>query len=50
VANTRKEKGKARLQTTLNFPRVKVLTNFIREGLQEVVVKHIACNDKVRRP
>ena len=50
VANTRKEKGKAKLQTALNFPRAKVPMEFTREGLQEVVAKHMACDDEVRRP
>jgi len=50
VANARKEKVKAKLQMVLNFPRVKVPMDFTRAGLQEAVAKHIACNDKVRRP
>ena len=50
VANARKEKGKAKQQMVLNFPRVKVPMDFTGEGLQEAVAKHIACNDEVRRP
>jgi hypothetical protein len=50
VVNARKEKGKVKLQTMLNFPRAKVPMDFMREGLQEAVAKHIACDDEVRRP
>jgi hypothetical protein len=34
-------------QLLLNYPMVKMPTEFTREGISKVVARHIACDDQV---